>query len=224
MLLTLPNFLTVIKDRAQELALSSYTDAEIVRYMDQATQDIRRRHDWIEVRGSTDLSFTKSATLPYATVSAPSDWWAPSYLNNSDEDYYFWWAEPDTIRQLVRDGRHSYEDVESAFAKDGSNLLIYHDVTETLTLKYYSKYLVLDNDGSTTKEQWASNGTDTDTFRLENDELLVVRTLMWLAAKEPNSKDDYALLKQEFEQMISDEKILNPSQRPMRLEPLQFVG
>ena len=220
-LLIRTDILQVIDDRSQELALATATAAEKLRYLNLATHDIRGKHDWREVRETTNLSFTRSATLPYANVTIPTDWWAPSYLNNADEDYKFWWAEPDVIRQLVRGGRYAYEDVDQAFSRDAGNLLIYHDTTETLTLKYYSKNLVLATDGTTDKETWT---VASDTFRLENDDLLITRTLMYLAQKEPKTSDQYTLLKTEFLEYLADEKRLNPSQRPEKLEPLQFAG
>lgn len=220
-ILTRANFETAISDRSQEMALATKTSAEVIRYLDLATQDIRNRHQFREVRETTNLSFTRSTTLPFATVSIPADFWHPSYLNNANEDYYFWWAEPDTIRQIVRGGRYSYDDIENIFARDGSDLMIYHDTTETLVLKYYSRNLVMDTDGTTDKQTWAAA---TDTFRIENDDLLITRVLMYLAQKEPKTIDQYNLLKTEFLEHLENEKSRNPSQVPLRLEPLVFVG
>ena len=151
-LLKLADLVTVVGDRAQEMALATKTTAETARYLNLAAQDLRARHDWVETRTSTSLSFVKSSTYGYATVTAPTDWWAPSYLNNADNDYKFWWAEPDVIYELDRGDRYVYDDIEQAFAKDGANLVIYHDKTETLTLKYYSKYLVATTTTGVAKE------------------------------------------------------------------------
>lgn len=235
-LLTLVDILAVIDDRSQEFGLSANTTAEKVRYLDRATLDIRKKWDADEVRSTTDLSFTRSTTLPYATVAAPSDWWAPIYFNNATDDYKFWWTEPNVIRNqnsgsFIGGGagrttrrKDIYLDVYQAFSKEGSNLLIYHDVTETLTLKYYSKFLIATVTSGTPKETWASNGTDLDTFILEDDDMLISRTLMYLAQKEPGMIDQYAIFKTEFDDSLKANKLQNPSQRPERLEQLEFIG
>ena len=226
MLLTLPNFVTAIGYRAQEMALASYATVELVYYMNLATHDIRGRHDWSELESTADLSFVKSSTLPYATVTKTTGFWAPIYLNNAADDYKFWWAEPGVIRSLDTDDRYTYPDVEHAIGVDhgGTNFILYHDTTETLTLKYYSKYLVKTVTTGVAKETWAANGTDADTFLLENDDMLLTRTLMYLAQKEPKTLDQYSALKGEFEQYLADEKKLHPSQRMPKLEEIQFIG
>jgi len=223
-LLKLADLVTVVNDRAQEMALATKTTAEIARYLNLAAQDLRNRHDWVETRTSTNLSFTKSSTYGYATVTAPTDWWAPSYLNNADNDYKFWWTEPDVIYELDRGDKYTYDDVEQAFAKDGANLVIYHDTTETLTLKYYSKYLVATASTGVAKETFNADGATADWFIPTNDNILITRTLMFLAQKEPDSINEYNLLKMEFEQSLADEKRLNPSQRPDKLEPINIIG
>ena len=224
MLLELPDFITIIGNRSQEMALATNTTAEIVRYMNLATMDLRARHDWQETRTSADLSFTRSSTYGYATVAKTTGFFAPIYLNNADNDYKFWWTEPDVIYELDRGDRYTYDDIENAFAVDGSNFVIYHDTTETLTLKYYSKYLVKTVTSGVAKETWDSDGTDKDTFLLENDDILITRTLMFLAQKEPDSVDQYTLLKTEFELALAAEKQLNPSQKMPKLETLNFIG
>ena len=221
----LPGFVTILQDIAQEKGLATTTTAELTSMLNLAVHQIRLDHEWSELIVSTTLSFTASATAPYATVSAPADYWLPIRLNNSDDEYKFWYMEPDALRDLRRADRYTYDDVEQAFAKDGTNILIYHNKTETLTLYYYSKYLVLDNDAATEKDTFATNGTDADTFLLNNDELLIQRTLMYLYQKEPDSKQDYEDAKTAYYLALEGEKKLNPSQalKP-RLEHLDYIG
>jgi hypothetical protein len=220
---TQANILQIIADRSQELSLASRTAAELVRYVNLALQQIPLDHDFEETRTSTDLSFTRSSTLSYASVSKPADFWAPIELNNADNDYKFWYCRPDLLKNLDRGDRYVPHDIEDAFAKDGSNLLIYHDKTETLTLKYYSFYLVNDVSAGTTRVDFAAADT-TDTFVLRNDDILITRTLMYLMEKEPNSDNQYAKLAAYYENLIKAEKLHYPSQRLESIEELIFVG
>ena len=220
----LPTIIDVIQDIAQEKGLATTTDTEMSTFINLALLQIRNDHEFSELIESTDLSFTRSATNPYNTVSAPADFWEPIRLNNATDDYHFWYMEPHTLRDLRRADRFTYVDVESAFAKDGSNILIYHDITETLTLYFYSKYLVLDNDGTTQKETPASAGVDADTFRIVNDNLIIYRTLMYMYEKEPDSHSDYIVVENVYKATLDAEKRLNPSQKLSRLESLQFAG
>lgn len=220
----LPTIIDVIQDIAQEKGLATTTDTEMSRLINLALLQIRNDHEFEELIRSSDLSFTRSATNPYNTVSAPADYWQPIRLNNATDDYKFWYMEPNALRDIRRDDRYTYQDIENAFAKDGSNILIYHDITETLTLYYYSKYLVLDNDGTTRKETPHSAGTDSDTFLIDNDNLIINRVLMFLYQKEPNSDNDYLVAKNLYELTLEAEKRRNPSQKLHRLEDLQFIG
>lgn len=229
-LLTLPNFITMIGDRAQEMSLATRTTAELVRYMNLATQDIRGKHDWPEVIGSATVAFTSHATLPYNTIALSSfsssiaDIWAPIDFNNATNDYKFWWMEPKALRDLSRGDFDTYEDIDHAIAIEGSNMLIYHNKAETMTIRYYSKYLVDTATSGVDKETWESTGANADTFRLNNDDMLLTRTLMYLAQKETGQDSQYMLLKQEFDQYLEDERLLNPSQRMERVEPIITIG
>src|SRR3990167_5023914 len=116
-LIGLPTLITIIQNRSQEMALASYTTAELVRYMNLATNDIRGRHDWSEVQNSATIAFTAHATLPYNTIalssfsSSAADFWAPIDFNNANNDYKFWWMEPKALRDLARGDFDTYEDI-----------------------------------------------------------------------------------------------------------------
>ncbi len=215
--------ITIIQDRAQELALASYTTAELSRYLSRAAHKLRSKVFFPETITSTNLSFTRSATLPYASVTAPTDWWAPIYLNNANEEYKFDYMHPNALRQLTSDN-YGYEFVESAFALDGDNLLIFHDKTETLTLKYYSKYLVATVTSGVAKETFNTDGTTGDTFIPDAEELLILQVLLTLANKEPNSADKYKELKFEFEEALNEQNLRYPSQALTVIERGDYIG
>lgn len=221
----LPTMIDVVQDIAQEKGLATTTDAEMAVLFNLALLEIRNDHDFSELITSTDLSFVASSTNPYATVSAPAALWEPIRLNNATDDYNFWYMEPNALRDLRRDDRYTYQDIEQAFAKDGSNLLIYHGTTETLTLYYYSRYLVDTATTGVDKETFNTNGTAADSLRLNNDNLLIQRVLMFLYQKEPNSENDYLIAKQTYEANLAAEKRLNPSQKiHPRLESITYIG
>ena len=221
---TLVTFITQIQDLAQEKGLATTTVAEIATLMNLAVHQIRIDHDWNETIVSSNLSFVASSTVPYATVAAPADYWVPIRLNNADDEYKFWYMEPNALRDLRRGDRYTHDDVEQAFAKDGSNILIYHNKTETLPLYYYSKYLVLTVTTAVPKDIFDITGVAADTFLLNNDEILIQRTLMYLYQKEPDSKAAYEEAKLAYLSALQTEKLLNPSQRLTRGEELQFIG
>ena len=132
--------------------------------------------------------------------------------------------QPDALRDLARGDKYVYEDIDHAFAKDGTDLLIYHNTVETLTLKYYSKFLVATVTTGVAKETPNAAGTSADTFRIDNDNLIIQRVLMYLYQREPNSENDYLVAKQTYEATLKAEKLLNPSQAMERLEPIEFIG
>lgn len=220
---TLTNVLQILNDRSQELALATNTTAEKVRYLNLALKAIRLDHDFEDTRTSTDLSFTKSATRGYATVTAPTDWWAPIELNNADNDYKFWFMRPDYLKDLNRGDRFVMTDIDQGFAKDGANLLVWHDTTETLTLKYYSKNLVNDISAGGTREDFVAADTS-DTFVLANDDILITRTLMFLMEKEPDSHNEFLRLGGYYSNLIKMEKLHYPSQRLEPIEEPQYIG
>ena len=84
---------------------------------------------------------------------------------------------------------------------------------------------MVDNDGTTQKETPHSAGTDADTFRINNDNLIIYRTLMYLYEKEPNTQNDYLIAERVYKATLEAEKRVNPSQAlRVRLENLEFVG
>lgn len=222
-MLTLTNLLQVIADRSQELSLSVSTTAEKVRYLNLALKDIRLRHDFEETITTTSLAFVRSSTKGYASVTNATDFWAPIELNNADDDYHFHYMHPKTLKELDGDPHWAFQSVEKAFAKQGTDLLIYHDETETLTLKYYSKNLVYDDSASAWREDFVEADTS-DYFLVNNDEPLIVRTLMFLMEKEPKSKTKYDQLKANFDEVMGLERYEKPSQRLDPAEPLEFIG
>ncbi len=222
-MLTLTNLLQVIDDRSQELALSVSTTAEKVRYLNLSLKDIRLRHDFEEAITTTSLAFVRSSTKGYAAVTNATDFWAPIELNNADDDYHFHYMHPKTLKELDGDPHWAFQSVEKAFAKQGADMLIYHDETETLTLKYYSKNLVYDDSASAWREDFVAADTD-DYFLVNNDEPLIVRTLMFLMEKEPKSKTKYDQLKANFDEVMGLERYEKPSQRLDPAEPLEFIG
>ena len=227
---TLPTLIDNIQFRATELNLSATTDAQMAVVMNQAVENLYRKHDWVETKTSATIAFTEDAVLPYETFALSAfsasaiGIKCPIYLNNATNDYKFWWLEPDALMDLGRGGVDTHEDVEHAIAIDGVNVLIYHDVAETLTLKYYSKYLVATVTTEAPKEIFDVDGTDADFFIPENEELLILGTLRLLAQKEPSTSDKYAELNKEYEEALAEEKINHPSQRMMRLEVIEFIG
>lgn len=130
---------------------------------------------------------------------------------------------PDALRQLTSDN-YGYEFVDKAFAIDGTNLVVLHDTTETLTLNHYSKYLVATVTTGTPKEQFATNGTDADWFIPDAEELLILETLVLLANKEPNSQDKYVELVKERDDAIKEQKTRYPTQALEILERADFIG
>ena len=215
---------TAITDRAQELALSTFSTAEMSRYLTRAALRLRSKVDFPETRLASSLSFTASSTLPYATVAAPTAWnGKPIYLNNADQDYTFHYMHPDALRQLVSDS-YGYEFVEHAFAIDGANLVIYHSTTETLTLNHYSKYLVATVTTETPKETFNTDGTTGDFFIPDAEELLILQTLLILANKEPDSATKYAELRLEFAEALDEYKKNNPSQALEVIERGDYIG
>lgn len=227
---TLPTLIDNIQFRASELLLSSATDAQIAVLMNQAVENLRRAHDFWETRTSATIAFTEHATLSYNTfafssfTSTIAGISAPIYLNNADNEYKFWWMEPDALRDLDRGDFSTYEDVNFAFALDGTDMLIYHSVAETLTLKYYSKYLVATASTGAPKEIFDVTGAAADWFIPENEELLILGTLRLMAQKEPNSSDKYAELNNEYRDALEEEKRNHPSQRATRLEEARYIG
>lgn len=220
---TLANILQIMDDRAQELALASNTAAEKVRYLNLALNAVLLDHDFEDQRSSTNLSFTRHATRGWNTVTAPTDWWAPIELNNADNDYKFWFMRPDHLRNLNRGDKFVAMDIDYGFAKDGTDVLIWHDTTETLTLKYYSSLLVYDVSASSYRSNFVAADTS-DTFRLRNDDIIITRALMFLMEKEPDSDKEYIKLKAYYDNLIKLEKLHYPSQRLEPIEELQFIG
>lgn len=222
-MLTLANLLTTIEDRATELGLATRSTAEEVRYLNLAVKEIRNLHEFEEVRATSNLSFTRSSTLSWATVAQPADFWWPIELNNATYDYEFHFMRPTNLRSIDRGSRYTYDDVDQAFAIDGSNFIIRHSVTETLPLEYYSKYLVYDVSAVGGREDFVAADT-TDYLRINNDELVITRTLMFIMEKEPGSVDEYAKIRAQFFTELKAEQIANPSQAMELEETIKFMG
>src|SRR3990167_5766438 len=226
-LATLINF---IDFRAQEWGLATRTDAETAGHLNSAVLELRRLHDFEEVAKSATIAFTAHATLPYNTFNLSSftstavGLWMPSDFNNANNDYKFWRMTPKALRDLARGDFDTYEDIDHAIAHEGTNLLIYHNTVETMTLRYYSKYLVNTASTGVDKEQFNANGTAADTFIPENEELLILQTLLLLAQKEPDSNLQYTQIKLQFEECLRQERLNHPSQRLSEVEHLEFVG
>lgn len=216
--------------RAAEWGLAPRTDVETTVHLNSAVLQLRRLHDFEECLLSATVAFTSHATLPYNTIalstfsSSAVDLWMPADFNNADNDYKFWRMTPKALRDLARGDFDTYEDIDHAIAHEGTNLLIYHNVAETMTLRYYSKYLVNTVTTGVDKEQFNTDGTTADTFIPENEELLILYTLLLLANKEPNSNDVYLQIKSQFEECLKQEKLNHPSQRMEEVESLQFIG
>src|SRR3990167_7729755 len=226
-LATLINF---IDFRAQEWGLATRTDAETAGHLNSAVLELRRLHDFEEVAKSATIAFTAHATLPYNTFNLSSftstavDLWMPLDFNNANNDYKFWRMTPKALRDLARGDFDTYEDIDHAIAHEGTTLLVYHNTVETMTMRYYSKYLVGTVTTEAPKEQFNTDGTTADFFLCENEELLILKTLQLLANKEPNSSDVYQQITQLFNDALAVEQQNHPSQRMDLDEAIQFVG
>ena len=217
--------------RAAEWGLAARSDGETAVHLNTAVTELRRLHDFEEVLTSATVAFTPHATLPYSTValstfsSTAVDLWFPADFNNANNDYKFYRLTPKALRDLARGGSESYPDVEQAIAHEGTNLLIYHNKAETMTMRYYSKYLVATVTTGAPKEQFNVDGATADWFIPENEELLILKTLQILANKEPNSMDVWNQITKLFEDCLKQEQLNHPSQRMEGPdEPLQFIG
>lgn len=216
--------------RCAEWGIAPRTDVETSVHLNSAVLQLRRLHDFEETLTSATVAFTSHATLPYNTIalstfsSTAVDLWMPADFNNANNDYKFWRMTPKALRDLARGDLDTYEDIDHAIAHEGTNLLIYHNVAETMTLRYYSKYLVGTVTTEAPKEQFNTDGTTADFFLCENEELLILYTLLILANKEPNSNDVYLQIKSQFEDCLKQEQLNHPSQRMSEVEELQFIG
>lgn len=216
--------------RAAEWGISARSDVETTVHLNSAILQLRRLHDFEEVAKSATVAFTNHATLPYNTIalstfsSTAVDLWMPQDFNNATNDYKFWRMTPKALRDLARGDYDTYEDVDHAIAHEGTNLLIYHNTAETMTLRYYSKYLVGTVTTETPKEQFNTDGTTADFCLLENEELLILQTLLILANKEPNSSDVYMQIKSQFDECLQQEKLNHPSQRLEECESIVMAG
>lgn len=226
----LPTLIDTIQFRASELNLSTSNDAQLAVVMNQAVENLYRKHDWEETITTATVAFTEDSTLPYNTfalsgfTSSAVDYSAPIYLNNATNDYRFYWLTPEALKDLGAGRYDSYDQIDHAFAIQGTNMLIYHSTSETLTFTYYSKYLVATVTSGAPKEIFDEDGTDNDWFIPENEEILILGTLRLLAQKQPQSSDKYTELNKEYEEALEEEKRNHPSQRMERHERLQFVG
>ncbi len=226
----LATLITLIGYRAAEWGLASRTAVETTVHLNSAVLQLRRLHDFEEVAVSATVAFTSHATLPYNTIalstfsSSAVDLWMPQDFNNANNDYKFWRMTPKALRDLARGDYDTYDDVEHAIAHEGTNLLIYHNVVETMTLRYYSKYLVATVTTGTPKEQFNTDGTTADWFLPENEELLILQTLLIIAQKEPDSALQYNQIKLQFDEALRQEKLNHPGQRMDEVETLSFIG
>lgn len=216
--------------QCSEWGLAARTDVETTVHLNRAVLELRRLHDFEETLLSATVAFTAHATLPYNTIalstfsSSAVDLNFPSDFNNANNDYKFWLMTPKALRDLARGEFDTYEDIDHAIAHEGTNLLIYHNTAETMTLRYYSKYLVNTVTSGVDKEQFNTDGTTADTFIPENEELLILKTLQFLANKEPNSSDVYQQITQMFNDALQQEKLNRPSQRMEMVEPIVMIG
>ena len=215
----LATLINTIDFRAQEWGLATRTDVETTVHLNAAVLILRRLHDFEEVAKSATIAFTAHATLPYNTFNLSSftssavDLWMPQDFNNANNDYKFWRMTPKALRDLARGDFDTYEDIDHAIAHEGTTLLVYHNTAETMTMRYYAKYLVGTVTTEAPKEQFNTDGTTGDFFLGENEELLILQTLLILANKEPNSSDVYAQIKLQFNECLEQEKLNHPSQR-----------
>ena len=216
--------------RAQEWGLATRTAVETTIHLNSAVKELVHLHDFEEAVVSATVSFTPSSTRPFNTVALSSfsstavGLWMPADFNNADDDYKFWRMTPKALRDLARGEFDTYEDIDHAIAHEGTNLLVYHNTTETMTLRYYSKYLVATVTTEAPKEQFNLDGTTADFFLGENEELLMLKTLQILAQKEPEKNTAYVQITQLFSDCLAQEKQNHPSQRMSLAEEIIYAG
>ena len=193
-------------DQTQGISSQSITNANLQLYMKLKLGKITSYYDWsFAIRTGTVAT---SSTSPVDLKTELPDIKRPiTFTGSSGDQPYEWELIPSRDYQLTSDGDGDYMDPrgKQLYLQTGTE----SSIPASINVVYFSKYLVIDDDGTTRKEK-PENDDDTFVLPTEWEPLLLDGLQMYILRKHKKYAE-YRELKKIFDEGLMEMALKEPA-------------